>query len=137
MNLIRNIPLFAYLLLIYNVLVFFGSAAGNLLEAPVSAFPLPSGPMFTFNIGELLLITGVAALYIEIFKATRSSNASIFDHLFSMLTFVGFLLEFLLVAEAATSYFFILMLMTFLDVIAGFTVTISTARRDIDLGSGR
>lgn len=136
MKLIKNVPLFAYILLIYNAVVFYGKVASDLpLVTPLYAFSLPSGT-FSFNVGESLLMIGVAALYVEIFKATRTSNASIFDHLFSMLVFVGFLVEFLLVAKAATSYFFILMLMAFLDVVAGFTVTISTSRRDIDLGSG-
>lgn len=136
MSLIKNIPLFAYMLLMYNLVAFSGSWGTEIsLETQAYAFPLPSGPIFAVNIGELLLIVGIAALYIEIFKATRSSNASIFDHLFSMMTFVAFLVEFFLVAEAATPPFFILMMMTFLDVVAGFTVTISTARRDMALGS--
>ena len=136
MKIIKNIPLFAYMFLFYNIVVFSAKLGSTLsLETQVYAVPLLSGPLFAVNIGEMLLMTGVAMLYIEIFKATRSSNASIFDHLFSMLTFVGFLVEFLLVPEAATSYFFTLLLMTFLDVIAGFTVTIATSRRDMDLSS--
>lgn len=143
MTWIKNTPLFTYMLIMYNLVVFsgevFSEEAGNTLSLETEAYAvtLLSGPIFSFNIGELLLMTGVAILYIEIFKATRSSNASIFDHLFSMLVFVAFLLEFLLVPKAATACFFILMLMTFLDVIAGFTVTISTARRDLDLATGR
>lgn len=137
MQLLKNIPLFLYLLIIYNVLAFAGVTAGGVtLNTEAYQLSLPTGPTISFSVGDGFLILGVVALYIEIFKATRSSNASIFDHLFSMLTFVGFLVEFLMVAEAATASFFILMMMALLDVIAGFTVTISTARRDVEIGSG-
>ena len=56
------------------------------------------------------------------------------DHTFSMLVFVGFLIEFLMVADCGTSTFFVLMLMSLLDVISGFTVSIVAARRDFAIG---
>ena len=47
-----------------------------------------------------------------------------------------FLVEFLLVQGAATSVFFLLMLMTLVDVMAGFSVSIRSATRDVDLSGG-
>ena len=136
MQQIKNIPLFAYLLLLYNAVVFSNGMIDDFsLETEIQAITMMSGPVFTINVGELLLMIGVIALYVEIFKATRGSTLVIYDHLFSMLTFVGFLVEFLLVAKAATALFFTLMLMACLDVVAGFTVTISSARRDVDIHS--
>lgn len=136
MKLLTNIPLFTYLLAIYNIILFFGEKAGFGMQSKVYTFTMLSGASVTIHVGEMLLMVGIAALYIEIFKATRTSSASIFDHLFSMLTFVAFLVEFLLVKEVADTTFILLTLMTFLDVVAGFTVTISTARRDLSVGSG-
>ena len=52
----------------------------------------------------------------------------------SMVLFVVFLVEFLLVQGAATQIFFILMTITFIDVIAGFAVSIRTAGRDVSIG---
>jgi hypothetical protein len=71
--------------------------------------------------------------YIEIFKATRPNNFSILDHVFSLLVFIAFLIEFIAFPQAGNSTFFLITLMAFIDVVAGFTVTISTARRDIGL----
>ena len=70
----------------------------------------------------------------EIFKATRTSMASVIDHTLSTLVFVAFIIEFVLVKGAGTSTFLILGLMSLFDVIAGFTVTIVAARRDIGFG---
>ena len=69
-------------------------------------------------------------LYLEIFKATRTGVASIIDHLLSIGLFIVCLVELLLLAPMATATFLILTVMTLIDVIAGFTVTISGARRD-------
>ena len=138
MKFIASIPLFAYLLLIYDVVATAGkNTPGFGLDAPVLTHVIPSsGAMFSFNVAELLVMVGVGALYIEIYKATRTSTSSIIDHLFSLLVFVAFLVEFLLLPMAATPAFLILTLMSFLDVVAGFTVTISTARRDLSMGHG-
>jgi hypothetical protein len=43
------------------------------------------------------------------------------------------IIEFVAVQRAATSTFLILMALSFVDVIGGFTVTIRTAQRDIAL----
>ena len=82
---------------------------------------------------DLLLAISLIVLYIEIFKATRPSSLSILDHIFSLLEFIAFLTEFIAFPQAGNSTFFLITLMTFIDVVAGFTVTISTARRDIGL----
>ena len=50
--------------------------------------------------------------------------------------FVICLIEFLTVKEAATSVFFIIMFIALIDVIAGFSVTIRAARRDLNVGAG-
>ena len=43
------------------------------------------------------------------------------------------LVEFLLVQQAATSTFFLLLVISFVDVIGGFIVTLRTAQRDITI----
>ena len=71
--------------------------------------------------------------FVEILKSTRTSNASLVDHLLSTLVFVIFLVEFLLVQGAATSLFFTLMVITFVDVLAGFSVSLRASSRDVNL----
>jgi hypothetical protein len=91
---------------------------------------LISGATWQLTGGELLVAAGLVLLYIEIFKSTRSSAASIIDHVLSLVLFVVCLVEFLVWPAAGTGTFFLIMTMTLIDTIAGFTVTISTARRD-------
>jgi hypothetical protein len=93
-----------------------------------------SGATWTMSLGDLFIVISLVILFLEIFKATRRSSVALLDHLFSMALFVVFLVEFLLVQGAATQIFFILMLITLVDVIAGFTVSIKSASRDVAIG---
>ena len=74
-------------------------------------------------------------LFIELLKSTTSRRTAIVNHALSMLLFVACLVEFLLAPAFATSTFFLLTVMVLLDVLAGFIVTIVSARRDVDFGS--
>ena len=58
-------------------------------------------------------------LFVEIVKATRTTNVSIVDHLLSTFVFVAFLVEFLLVRAAAHPVFFTLMVISLVDVSGG------------------
>ncbi|MBF0629136.1 MAG: hypothetical protein HQL91_13040 [Magnetococcales bacterium] len=132
MPLIKTIPLFAFMLAILNGLIFAQTTHPEIsAQAKVLTFLLTSGATLTFSVADLLILLGVVALYVEIFKATRSGTESIVDHLFSMVVFVVFLIEFLIYKPAGTLLFLTMTVMSFLDVVAGFTVTISTSRRDI------
>ena len=82
----------------------------------------------------MILAAGLFLLFFEILKATRTGGNSVVDHAFSMIVFVVCLILFLIWDRAATSTFFLLMLMAMIDVIAGFSVTINAARRDYNVG---
>ena len=130
---LASIPLLILVVAAYNVLAFFTAGA---LDDNVLNMTMPSGATWQFSTGELLVVCGLILLFFEIFKATRTSNASIVDHILSTGLFVVCVVELLVVPQAATSTFFVITIMTLLDVIAGFTITISTARRDIGLERG-
>ena len=127
------LPIPVFVLLAYNAVVLLGGAPATTLPAVVLGASLVSGAAFTLTTGELLLLMGVVALFIEIVKATRSSMASAVDHALSALVFAAYLVEFLLVKAAGTGVFLVLTIMSFLDLIAGFTVTLGTARRDLTI----
>ncbi|RWI74544.1 hypothetical protein [Mesorhizobium sp.] len=93
-----------------------------------------SGGVFSMTLGDLIVLIGLILSFIEIVKSTRTSNASIMDHLLSTFVFVAFLVEFLLVKGAAHSVFFTLMVITLVDVLAGFSVSMRAATRDINMG---
>ena len=85
------------------------------------------------SIGDLLVVFAVLLLYLEILKAARLSTKAVMDHVLSVILFIGMVIEFIMVPNAATSTFLILMALSFVDVIGGFTITIRTAQRDISL----
>ncbi|MCC6888130.1 MAG: hypothetical protein IT536_06295 [Hyphomicrobiales bacterium] len=93
--------------------------------------PLLSGRRMAVSTGDLLILLGVILLYVEILKATRLAGRAIVDHVLSFVLFIVMVIEFIAVDRAATSTFLILMALSFVDVIGGFTVTIRTAQRDI------
>ena len=132
MIIIRCIPILIFPVIVYNIL---GFLAADILKENLWTFNLLSGAQWVFSVSDLLLSISVICLYIEIFKSTRTSTISIVDHGLSLLVFIICLVEFIVIPETGSSTFFIIMLMSLFDVIAGFTITISTARRDFGVGA--
>lgn len=132
MFIIRSFPLFAILWAAYNVFAFvLGDGDINKIVFSVA---LPSTATWNISIGDIFLLIGITFLYIEIFKATRTTTGSILDHVLSMVVFVGMLIQFILSAKAGNTTFAALTLMALVDVVAGFTVSIISARRDFGFG---
>lgn len=134
MRLFLSIPLFLYLLIVANLIMFTGSVDASALNIILAEFSLPSKARIIITVSDLLIITAVVFLYIETFKATRTSVLSIIDHALSLLVFVVFLIEFLVVKRVGNTTFLIITIASLMDVVMGFTVTISTAKRDIAFG---
>jgi hypothetical protein len=125
-------PLFAILLVAYNLLMLTGVTETNPVLAHMPLVVRPEG--MDIRLSDLLLGIGMILFFFEMLKATRYSKSTIIDHMLSMVVFVIFLIELLVVPAAGTAMFLLLTLMSLLDVVAGFTVTISTSRRDIAIG---
>ena len=97
----------------------------------IATISMMSGAEWAVTPGDLLIALSVLFLFGELMKATRMSSRTIIDHMLSMLLFIVMLIEFLLVPQAATATFFLLMVISLVDVVGGFTITIRTAQRDI------
>jgi hypothetical protein len=134
-SMLAAIPLMIVPLIGYN-LVMIGLLGGGIAELQTTIFStsMMSGATWTMSIGDLLIVISLVLLFIEVLKATRTGPWSVIDHMLSMFVFVAFLVEFLLVRDAATQVFFILMVIAFIDVIAGFSVSIRSAGRDVSIG---
>ncbi len=133
---IAAIPLMLVPLALYNlgmVGLFGGGGVAGLDQVLISVTML-SGAIWTLSVGDGLILVGLVFLFIEILKSTRNSQASLMNHMLSLLVFVAFLVEFLAVRDAATQVFFILMVIAFIDVIAGFAISVRTASRDVSIG---
>ena len=137
---LTTVPLMIVPFIVYNVfaLGLFGSppAGGDVWQNVVMSINMISGAQWRMTLGDLMITLGLFLLFFEIMKSTKIGATSIIDHLLSTFVFIAFLVEFLLVASAAHAVFFILMVITFVDVIAGFTVSIRSATRDVSVGGG-
>ena len=133
---LANIPLTLAPLVVYNLHAFgvFGPTPGDPWTQPVFTMTMVSDARFTLLLSDVLIVGALVVLFIEIVKATRRSTQAIIDHIASTAVFVIHLVEFLIVRQAATSVFFILTVIAFIDMVAGFTVTIRTASRDVTFG---
>ncbi|MET0483758.1 MAG: hypothetical protein ABWZ27_12760 [Aestuariivirgaceae bacterium] len=121
-------PFLIVVILIYNLIVFLSATA---LNDPVLSVPMISRAVMTVTVGDLVILLGLVVLFIEVLKSARSSTATILDHMMSTAVFIVALVEFLIVREAGTAVFLILTTICLIDVVAGYTVSIRTARRDI------
>lgn len=129
-----SIPLLFIILVIYNVIaLIFGAQTQEMLNRVIISHTMNTGALFALNVNDLLIISGIFLLYFEIFKSTSSLNATIFDHVLSLLVFLAFLLEFIFVAHLTCAAFLIVGMMSLLDVVAGLTVSITAARRDFGI----
>lgn len=132
---LRSIPLMIIPFILYNgIIAGFGGAAFMDFGRILVETPMPSGVAWSLTTGDALIVIALVLLFVEILKATRAGSWSVVDHLLSTFLFVAFLVEFLLVAEAATDIFFFLTVIAFIDVIAGFSVSIRSAGRDVSIG---
>jgi hypothetical protein len=132
------LPLLGFPVLLYNLVAltfangFSSVDAQDRLSAQVFAFHMTSSAVWTISLGDLLLAGALVILFIELLKSTSSRRTAIVNHALTMVLFIVCLVEFLLFPAFATSGFFLLMLMVLLDVLAGFIVTIASARREVD-----
>lgn len=134
MRLIISIPLFVYVLIVANVIMLTGSPTESMLNVIVFEFTLPSTRSVVLTVSDSFILASVFCLYVETFKATRTSISSIIDHALSLLVFVVALIEFLVIPRLGNVTFMIITLAALMDVVMGFTVTISTAKRDFNMG---
>ena len=124
-------PLLVITFAIYNMIAFLTPSLT--WTDKVATIHLISGQDWTVSPQDILLAFAIVLLGIEIVKATRMGIRGLMDHVLSMILFIVMLVEFLLVARAGTSTFFILMVISLVDVLAGFIITARTAQRDIQI----
>jgi hypothetical protein len=129
MILFLGFPLLLIPFAIYNIIAFL--MPGVSFTDPVMSIGMLSGAEWRISTGDLLHALAILLLYLEILKATRLAMRSIVDHMLSLILFIAMAGEFIILAPAATSTFFLLLLLSFVDVIAGFSITIRTAQRDL------
>ncbi len=134
----RLFPLLVIPIALYNLFALGGTVAGHhdIQELITSTFQVTmfSGDPWKISFADFLLLFGLAMLFIEIVKATRTSSKQLINHGLSMIVFVAALIEFITTKGFATSTFFFLMMFTLFDVVAGYTISVVSAEHDLGLG---
>lgn len=127
-------PLLIIPFLLFNILAFtmFGGLPGGWANQ-LFQVRMVSGIEWSLTWGDLMLVIGLVCLFFEVLKSTNTGRSSIVEHMLSTALFVVFLIEFLLVGAAASSVFFMLMIMSVVDVVAGFSISITGAGRDVTM----
>ena len=128
-------PLILVAVILYNLVFFGGAMAGHhdmagLLNQSF-ALTMFSGDVWHITMADLFVLLALAMLFIETVKAARSTSREILNHAFSMLTFCVALVEFIVLKGFSTSAFFLITAMCLFDVVAGYTISIVSARRDM------
>lgn len=126
-----TLPLMAIVIIIYNVIIFL---TGLSMESQVTSITLISGAIWTISVGDVIVFAGLILLFLELINSTKTGASTIVNHALSMLVLLIALVEFIVLPQFGTSAFFALVLLALFDVIAGFTVTITAARRDFTVG---
>ena len=124
-------PLLVIPFAIYNMIAFLTPGLG--WTDKVASIHLMSGQDWIVTTEDIIVAFAIVLLGAEVIKATRMGLRGIMDHVLSMVLFIVMLVELLLVARAGTSTFFILMVISLVDVLAGFIITARTAQRDIQI----
>ena len=139
MGLFSIIPLMIIPVLIYNIIAFGGAtlttaeAVRARMDVEFMSVPMASGADWIITPGHGLVAMALVMLFFELLKSTGIGRAAVMNHAFSMVLFIICLVEFLMFDAFATSVFFLIMMMTLMDVMAGFMVTIASARRDFNV----
>jgi hypothetical protein len=133
MNVSATFPSLLFAVVLYAIVGVYaelnGDVAAGLKQAPLSV-PTPAGPLAP-NWADIILFFGLIALFVEIIKATATNTAAIINHVLSVGVLTLCIALFLLVPLFVTPCFLLLTMMSFVDTVAGFTITIISARRDV------
>ncbi|HXE00805.1 MAG TPA: hypothetical protein VN623_02530 [Hyphomicrobium sp.] len=130
---IRALPLLVFAFVLYNVIAL--SLGEEALGRQIFELRLLSGGIWKFTWGDLVLLVTLLLLFVEIVKSTFTTTSTLIDHALSMIVFMAVGAEFLIVPQAATSVFFLILVASLIDVIGGYTIGIRVARRDLNIGA--
>lgn len=137
MRIFKMIPMTVIPLIMFNMIAFGSGMDGSLWDETLFQIPMLSGVSWEISWSAIIIFVALIMLFFELLKATRFGSATILDHLLSMSVFVIYLIEFLLFdVSGGTSILFLLMIISALDVAAGFSISIRTAQRDVAFAPG-
>ncbi len=121
-------PLLLVPFAIYNIVAFL--MPGVSWTGTLATVHMKSGADWAMSGGDVLVTLAILLLFVEMVKVVRLGRRSIVDHGLALLLFAGMAAEFVLVKQAASAAFFLILVMSFFDVVGGFTLASRSRRRD-------
>ncbi len=128
-------PVLVYAAIAY-ALVAFTSANGDVaahLATRLFSIKLASGAEWGLTVGHMVIIFSVACFFFELLKASEPTQAAIGEIGVATLAAVVFILLFVLHPKFGTTEFFLIAVMSLLDVFAGFLFLVSESRRTVEI----
>jgi hypothetical protein len=122
-------PLLLVPFAIYNIVAFL--MPGVSWTGTLATVHMKSDADWAMSGGDGLVTLAILLLFVEMMKAVRAGARGIVDHGLSLLLFLAMLAEFVLVKQAASATFFLLLVMSFFDVLGGFTLALRARRREV------
>jgi hypothetical protein len=92
------------------------------LETTLFSVPVLSGTRVAVDVGEALTMVAVILLYVEFLKFSRQTGKGMVEHLLSLTLFGVMAFEFVSVRQAGTGTFLVLIALSFVDLIGGFSL---------------
>jgi hypothetical protein len=132
---INAVPLTIIPLILFNVIGY--AVGGDPWLNPLFDIPLMSGLRWHVSPSDLMILLGLVMLFFETLRSARPAlTSTITNHIVSTIVLIVYIVEFIVVPVAANSLFIVLSAIALFDVVAGFTISIKTAQRDISFGAG-
>jgi hypothetical protein len=126
---ILGFPLLLVPFAIYNIIAFVMPSVS--WTGPLTTVHMMSGGDWSMSVGDMLIVLAIFLLFGEMMKSTRIGIRTVVDHGLSLILFLAIMAEFLLVKQAATGTFFLLLIISLIDVMGGFAITLRSAQRDL------
>jgi hypothetical protein len=124
-------PLLLIPFAIYNIVAFL--MPGVSWSGALTTAHMVSGGDWSMSAGDMLITLAILLLFGEMMKSTRIGIRTVVDHALSLILFLGMIVEFLMVKQTASATFFLLLVVSFVDVLGGFAVTLRSAQRDLTI----
>ena len=129
------IPLTVIPLILFNAIGF--AIGGDPWLVGRFSIPLMSGLAWNVTLSDLMILLALAMLFFETLRSAKPAlTSTITNHIVSTILLIVYIVEFIIVPIAANSLFLVLTAIALFDVVAGFTISIRTAQRDISFGGG-
>jgi hypothetical protein len=121
-------PLLFVSLAVYNIMAFTAPAS---LGQPAFEPAMLSSVVLEVSWGDLVILSGLLLLTIEVMKAARVATPPVVHNVLASLVFLVALAELVLVEQAATATFFILVVICLINVIAGLAIATRPGHRTL------